>query len=204
MLFKNEDVFKPISLLSGGEKARVALCKLSLGGHNVLLLDEPTNHLDMDSREVLEDALKEFNGTLIVISHDRYFINKLADTIWVLENRKIMEYKGNYDQYQEQLKQQQAPVEEKGITKTQEIKQKKKEKQIRDEIKQQKQRLTLTEKEISATEEEIIKIERLFTDPATYEQTDRVNELNARYKQYKDQLEELYIRWEELSNNLDA
>lgn len=89
----------PISTLSGGEKGRVALTKLMLKKDNVLLLDEPTNHLDMDSREVLEDALENFPGTILAISHDRYFINRFATKVCVLEAGGVKEYLGNYDDY---------------------------------------------------------------------------------------------------------
>ena len=87
MLFKGEDVFKLISSLSGGERARVALIKLALGENNVLIMDEPTNHLDMESREILEEALSAFSGTIIMVSHDRYFINRLADSVWEMDER---------------------------------------------------------------------------------------------------------------------
>lgn len=98
-LFKDDSVFKEILKLSGGEKARVSLLKLMLKGGNLLLLDEPTNHLDITSREALEAALRDYPGTLFIISHDRYLINKLADRIYELKSEKIKEYAGNYDYY---------------------------------------------------------------------------------------------------------
>lgn len=103
-LFKGEDVFKPLSKMSGGERARVSLLKLMLRGSNFLLLDEPTNHLDASSREELEKTLGEYSGTLLIISHDRYFINKLADRILVLSKNGVKEYLGNYDYYLERSK----------------------------------------------------------------------------------------------------
>ena len=99
LLFFKEDVFKQIKHLSGGEKARVTLGKLLLNNSNFLLLDEPTNHLDLYTSEILEDALKEYPGTICVISHDRYFLNEVCDNIWKLENTQILEYIGNYDDY---------------------------------------------------------------------------------------------------------
>ena len=100
-LFKNEDVFKTVKLLSGGEKARLSLLKMMLKGSNTLILDEPTNHLDIDAREVFEDAIKEFEGTVIVVSHDRYFLNKVPDKIFELTREGITQYLGNYDYYVE-------------------------------------------------------------------------------------------------------
>lgn len=97
--FFNEDVFKKVGMLSGGEKGRLSLCKLMLSDSNFLLLDEPTNHLDMESREILEDALNRYTGTVLYISHDRYFLNKCSDRILELWDEKITNYLGNYDEY---------------------------------------------------------------------------------------------------------
>ncbi len=97
--FKGEDVFKEISLLSGGEKGRVVLTEILLKQANFLILDEPTNHLDIASKEVLEDALNQFDGTIFFISHDRYFINKVATRVIELTNNKAISYDGNYDTY---------------------------------------------------------------------------------------------------------
>ena len=98
-LFENEDVFKKISSLSGGERAKVAILKLILSQSNFLLLDEPTNHLDIDSKEVLEEALVNYTGTIFTISHDRYFLNKVVDKILVLGENGVDKYLGNYDYY---------------------------------------------------------------------------------------------------------
>jgi len=98
-LFRGDDVFKHVSELSGGERARIAILKLMLSGANMLLLDEPTNHLDISSCEALENALLNYDGTLFVISHDRYLINKLADRIYYLTPDGVKEYRGSYDAY---------------------------------------------------------------------------------------------------------
>ena len=98
-LFKGDDVFKLMKELSGGERARIALLKLMLGGHNLLLLDEPTNHLDAFSREELENTLINYSGTMFIVSHDRYFINKLSSRILELTADGVTEYLGNYDYY---------------------------------------------------------------------------------------------------------
>src|SRR5260370_1208948 len=99
-LFSRDDVFKPISALSGGERSRVALAKLTLQGSNLLLLDEPTNHLDLQSRQFLEEVLGDFEGTLLFVSHDRYFVDSLATKVWVIEDGSILvPYLGNYTEY---------------------------------------------------------------------------------------------------------
>ena len=98
-LFRGEEVSKPVSMLSGGERARVAILKLMLTRANLLLLDEPTNHLDIASREALEQALLDYEGTLLMVSHDRYFINKLADRVVAFQNGSLIEVAGNYDDY---------------------------------------------------------------------------------------------------------
>ena len=98
-LFTGDDVFKPIQALSGGEKGRVSLAKLMLSEANFLILDEPTNHLDITSKEILEEALSNYEGTVLYVSHDRYFINKTATRILDLTNQKLVNYIGNYDYY---------------------------------------------------------------------------------------------------------
>ena len=119
-LFSGDDVFDTIESLSGGERGRVALTKLMLQKDNLLLLDEPTNHLDMDSREVLEDALQDFPGTILAISHDRYFINRFADRVMVMNADGVVEYLGNFDDYIEKRDRPRPPVNTSGpeVTKT--------------------------------------------------------------------------------------
>ena len=117
-LFTGDDVLAPVSTLSGGERGRVLLTKLMLRQDNFLILDEPTNHLDMDSREMLETALLGFEGTLLTVSHDRYFINRIADRVLVMEPDGVTEYLGNYDDYLEKLAQKNAPEEELAPQKT--------------------------------------------------------------------------------------
>jgi len=98
-LFSRDDVFKAIGTLSGGERSRVALAKLTLQGSNFMILDEPTNHLDLQSRQLLEEVLSEFDGTLLFVSHDRYFIDRLATKVWAIEDGMLYPYMGNYTEY---------------------------------------------------------------------------------------------------------
>ena len=150
-LFEGEEVFKKISTLSGGERARVAILKLILSNANLLLLDEPTNHLDIDSKEVLEEALSSYTGTIFTISHDRYFLNTVVDKVLVLDENGITEYLGNYDYYIEKKKQVQEMntvevIEEK--TKTQLKEEKRKEREQREAEKKNRVKRQNIEKEI--------------------------------------------------------
>jgi ATPase components of ABC transporters with duplicated ATPase domains len=147
-LFIGDDLFKEVSTLSGGEKARLSLLKLMLSNANFLLMDEPTNHLDIDSKEVLEDALNMYSGTVFVISHDRYFLNQIATKIYELTQDGIFEYLGNYDYYLEKKKElnEEEPVEEEK-TKTQIKLEKKKEKELIQKEREQRERQKSLEKQ---------------------------------------------------------
>ncbi len=196
-LFTGDDVLMPISTLSGGEKGRVALTKLMLRKDNVLLLDEPTNHLDMDSREVLEDALENFPGTILAISHDRYFINRFADKVCVLETDGVKEYLGNYDDYFEKINREQpADSETAGMTRTAIEKEKRKSREEEKRIKERKMALANAEKAIAAAEDEAADIEAQLADPATYADTDKAAALAKAYQAKKDEIDRLYAEWE--------
>jgi len=189
----------PISTLSGGEKGRVALTKLMLRKDNVLLLDEPTNHLDMDSREVLEDALENFPGTILAISHDRYFINRFATKVCVLEKDGLKEYLGNYDDYFEKINRQQEPDgETAGMTRTAIEKEKRKSREEEKRIKERKLALANAEKAIAVAEDEAAGIEAMLADPATYQDAEKAAQLAKDYQAKKEEIERLYARWEEL------
>ena len=199
-LFTGDDVLMPISTLSGGEKGRVALTKLMLKKDNVLLLDEPTNHLDMDSREVLEDALENFPGTILAISHDRYFINRFATKVCVLEAGGVKEYLGNYDDYFEKINRQQAPDSENaGMTKTAMDKEKRKSREEEKRIREKKNAIAAAEKAIAAAEEEAAEMEAQLADPATYQDAEKAAQLAKAYQLKKDEIERRYAEWEELS-----
>ena len=201
-LFTGEDVFKPIRMLSGGEKGRVALTALMLRKDNLLLLDEPTNHLDMDSREVLEDALAGFGGTIIAVSHDRYFINRVADRIIEMRPDGVTEYMGNYDDY---LEKKNRPTEQEaagGKTKTELEKEKRREKQSRQALRQLKVRAQEAEKAVGDKEEEIASLEAQMADPALYADAQRAAEVQRSYQRAKDELAALYEAWEQAEAQL--
>ena len=196
-LFTGDEVLMPISTLSGGEKGRVALTKLMLRKDNVLLLDEPTNHLDMDSREVLEDALENFPGTILAISHDRYFINRFADKVCVLEKDGVKEYLGNYDDYFEKINREQAPDSEyAGMTRTAMEKEKRKSREEEKRIKERKLALQNAEKAIAAAEDEAADLEMQLADPATYADPDKAAALAKAYQAKKEEIDRLYAEWE--------
>lgn len=194
-LFTGDEVMEKVSTLSGGEKGRVALTKLMLRQDNLLLLDEPTNHLDMDSREVLEDALADFGGTILAVSHDRYFINRFADKVWVLDENGIQEYLGNYDDYQEKINRQQPPDSElAGITRTELDKQKRKSREEKLRAQQAKEALLQLEKQIADTEEEIARLEAYLATAEAYTAPDSQETLK-KYSRLKERLDEMYENW---------
>ena len=196
-LFTGDDVFQPIKTLSGGEKGRVALTALMLRKDNLLLLDEPTNHLDMDSREVLEDALSDFGGTIITVSHDRYFINRIANRILEMRPEGVVEYMGNYDDYVEKKNQ---PVEQEAVagkTRTELEKEKRREKQSKQALRQLKARAQEAEKAIGVKEEEIAQMEAQMADPALYADAEKAAAVQKSYQQAQRDLQALYEAWEE-------
>ena len=203
-LFTGDDVFQPIKTLSGGEKGRVALTSLMLRKDNLLLLDEPTNHLDMDSREVLEDALSEFGGTIITVSHDRYFINRIADRVIEMRSDGVTEYIGNYDDY---LEKKNRPVEQEtvaGKTKTELEKEKRKEKLSKQAMRQRKVRAQEAEKAVGQKEEEIAQLEELMADPELYTDPQRAAQVQRAYQQAQNDLLLLYEQWEQAEAELNS
>lgn len=199
-LFTGDEVFAPVSTLSGGERGRVALTELMLRKDNVLLLDEPTNHLDMDSREVLEEALVGFPGTIIAISHDRYFINRFAEKVCVLNESGFAEYLGNYDEYFEKISREQEPDGElQGKTRTAIEKEKKKSRDEERKARELKESIKRTEQQISETEKEIKKLEELMSDPATYQDRELSERISRDYREAEARQELLYEEWERLT-----
>ena len=200
-LFEGEEVFKKISTLSGGERARVAILKLILSNANLLLRDEPTNHLDIDSKEVLEEALSSYTGTIFTISHDRYFLNTVVDKVLVLDENGITEYLGNYDYYIEKKKQVQEMntvevVEEK--TKTQLKEEKRKEREQREAEKKNRVKRQNIEKEIEETEAKIEEMDVLLCQEEVYSNPEKSKDVSLQKASLEEKLSALYEEWEPL------
>jgi ATP-binding cassette subfamily F protein 3 len=198
-LFQGEDVFKPVSKLSGGEKGRVSLSKLMLSDSNLLILDEPTNHLDINSREALEDALLGFDGTILAVSHDRYFINKMATRILEFDNRSLKDIDGNYSFYLDYRSKPEkygaSEAQEKASAAKQEFLDSKEEKARQRRLEKQ---LADTENEITATEERLKKMDEEMLK--ANEECDHVMlmQLHEEQENLTKRLEELYELWEQL------
>ena len=199
-LFKGDEVFKPLKKMSGGERARVSLLKLMLDGSNFLLLDEPTNHLDSASREQLESTLKEYKGTMLVISHDRYFINKLADRVLVMEKHGLTEYLGNYDNYLEKAKNEVQEEEKTTAEKTSKAKNDYQlQKQKQSEERKRKTQLAKTEKLIEQLENDIEETNALLQSQEVISDYERLMELTSKLEELNGQIEKAYDVWVELS-----
>ena len=209
-LFSGDDVLKPVRSLSGGEKARVALAKLMLQKANFLILDEPTNHLDLDSKEVLENALIDYPGTLLFVSHDRYFINRIATRVLELSQDHAEEYLGDYDYYTEKKAQQLELEEMKRQEKEQaqpagKVKQDTKrtyeeEKEWKKKERQRLRRIEEIEAAVSSAEEKISANEELLCDPEVYQDHEKVQTIHAENEALNQELEQLLAEWEELSS----
>ena len=198
-LFKGDEVYKNLSECSGGERARVALLKLMLGKFNFLLLDEPTNHLDAFSREELEKTLSSYEGTMLIVSHDRYFINKLADRILELNPNGVREYLGSYDEYIEKKAQlSEAKPEEKTEKPVKKVNDYKLKKEQQSRLRKARTKLAKCEEEIENTETEISEIEAALGS-SDYEELLR---LTALLEEKTNQRDALYNEWEELSSLL--
>jgi ATP-binding cassette subfamily F protein 3 len=199
-LFFGDDVFKPISALSGGEKGRLALLKLMMARPALLLLDEPTNHLDMDSREALEDALIDFDGTILFVSHDRYFINRVATRVLELKNGEMSAFEGNWTDYQAFLEARRSTAAQPayisdGLTKTEAARRRRAEREEEQRAKETQQRVAQIEKEIAQAEQRLKQIETALAEPAELADTDIVA-LSGEHEAVQRQLEELMDRWE--------
>ncbi|BDH63380.1 ABC transporter ATP-binding protein [Lysinibacillus sp. PLM2] len=208
-LFSGDDVTKTVNSLSGGEKARLALAKLMMQKANLLILDEPTNHLDLDSKEILENALMDYPGTLLFVSHDRYFINRIATKVVELSSEGAFEYLGDYDYYIEK-KQELEELAQMKVTESQKaetivVKQttskidkeaKKRERQLRRSIEQ-------LETEMAEINEEISKIEEELCKPDIFQNHEKVLELQTQLDNFKSEYENLELHWLDLNEELE-
>ncbi|MCM3546771.1 ABC-F family ATP-binding cassette domain-containing protein [Priestia megaterium] len=203
-LFSGDDVLKIVSTLSGGEKARLALAKLMLQKANFLILDEPTNHLDLDSKQVLENALIDYPGTLLFVSHDRYFINRIANKIAELSPEGVEEFLGDYDYYVEkkaeieeikELENIKAHEERTVKVDKQSYKQDKEQKKL---IRQRTRRIEEIETEVNKLEAAQAENEELLCDPEIYQNHEEVSRLNGENEKISSQLSTLMEEWEEL------
>ncbi|MCR5256159.1 MAG: ABC-F type ribosomal protection protein [Acetatifactor sp.] len=207
-LFTGDDVFKQINKLSGGERGRLSLAKLMLSNANFLILDEPTNHLDIMSKEILEDALNNYEGTVLYVSHDRYFINRTAGRILELTGNKFVNYIGNYDYYLEKHEDvmkanfgDNSPVQAQTTNTVSESKtdwQTQKEEKAR--LQKQEKELKKCEAEIEKNEAELKTVEEMLSDPALGTDLPKLQELSKRQAELKDILNKLYEDWELLAN----
>ena len=210
-LFSGEDVDKAVGVLSGGEKARLALAKMLVRPANLLLLDEPTNHLDLRSREVLEDALDEYDGTLVVVSHDRYFINRISTSIAEVGDGKVDVYPGDYDTFVERRRRVEAEDEAaadaaddepaRARQGARELKRAEAEERNRRYREKQaaEQRLAPIEAEIAAIEERVRELAALQADPSVYRDARRAKDIGRERQEAEERLRALYSRWEEIA-----
>lgn len=211
VLLTGENVFKPISVLSGGERAKLCFAIMALNRGNVLVLDEPTNHLDLSTKEVLEDALAEFGGTIILVSHDRYLLNKVASRIIEIKHDEVNSYEGNFDAYSEavnaarQLKMQsEAEIkraeEEKAYKENKARQYRSKEQRAADA--QKRNRIRELEKEIEDTEVLIFELENAISDPEIASDYSKMSEKCKELEEAKTALDEKMDEWAELSDQL--
>lgn len=208
-LFTGDDVFKKIKVLSGGEKSRVALAKTLISEANFLVLDEPTNHLDIQSVNILIQALQQYEGSYIIVSHDRYFISQTANKIWYIEDMDVKEYPGTYDEYVYWMakKQVNASAKEEAIKK-----EKKEKKPVRNETEQKelKNQRKKLEKELEELEDQIMKLENKkkqweeeLTKPEVYADVNKMMEANQAYEKVKQEIADIQEVWDKMAVEID-
>jgi ATP-binding cassette, subfamily F, member 3 len=211
-LFTGDDVLKVVNTLSGGEKARLALAKLMMQKSNLLIMDEPTNHLDLDSKEVLEGALADYPGTILFVSHDRYFMNKVSTQVLEMADKQILSYLGNYDYFIEKKQENQeiaaleAMAEE---TKQRTVMSENKssyhqDKAIKREIRKRERRISELEEKIVELETEIETNETLLTDPTIFQDYQKAQEITEKNEELQATLLEVMEEWEILSEEQES
>ena len=206
-LFSGDDVFKPIGALSGGERSRVALAKLTLQGSNLLILDEPTNHLDLQSRQFLEEVLSDFEGTLLFVSHDRYFIDSLATKVWAIEDGVLIPYMGNYTDYRTKKQPilldvptsvvKKAPVAAKPPAPV--VKQSSKR-----PPKAKVRTVEDVERDIEKAEAQVKTVEAALSEAALNADGEQLTQLSTEYEQARAHVDELLAEWERLADEVGA
>lgn len=212
-LFSNDDVFKKIKVLSGGEKSRVALAKTLISESNFLLLDEPTNHLDMQSVNILIQALQQFEGSFLIVSHDRHFVKEVANKIWYIENYEIKEYPGTYEEF-EWWWQKNEKDKDKQVNSTAEVKQKAAEKparnnengewkELQNQLKKALKELEELESRISLFESEKAKLEKELAKPEIFGNPDKLQEINLIYEKNNQSLTTATKQWEDLAVSIE-
>ena len=206
-LFTDDDVFKKIKVLSGGEKSRVALAKSLISEANFLMMDEPTNHLDFLSVNILVQALQQYLGTFVIVSHDRHFISQIANKIWYIQNKEIKEYPGTYKEYehwQQSRLQKPQQVAIKKETKPKGVKTKSKTVGQENELKKLQKELSIVERHIEKAEQSKAKIEEEMSLPEVYGDFEKLGEKNKFLQQIEVELESNHARWEALAEKIDA
>ncbi len=209
-LFSNEEVYKKIKVLSGGEKSRVALAKTLISEANFLLLDEPTNHLDFQSVNILIQALQQYEGTFITVSHDRHFIKGVANKIWYIEQHEIKEYPGTYEEYEfwrsQQVTQEAAAPVQKSVKPVAETPSKSKEdtQQVKRELKKLEDQLQVVEKEIHQLEVQKQDLEVKLAEPTLYLNEVEAQKIQTSYQQVQSSLEKVNATWEQLVDQIST
>ena len=207
-MFTGEDVFKRVLDLSGGEKGRLSLAKLMLSEANLIILDEPTNHLDMASKEILENAINNYTGTVLYVSHDRYFINQTANRILELTNTKLINYLGNYDYYEEKKeeltatfapKEEKAKAEKTTSSNKQDYLERKAEAA---RIRKLKNDISKVEEKIKKYEDRLNELDEMVADPSVSTNSAKLNEIGKEQNEISDKLDKLMEEWEILSDQL--
>lgn len=195
-MFYQDDIERQIKLLSGGEKVRLALCKILKNGPNLLLLDEPTNHMDIVGKESLENLLKAYKGTVLVVSHDRYFVNKIADSLLIFENGNVRYFKGTYQEYLDSK-----PQIEEQIINTEKKDKKDNSQYLENKEKNRiKNKINKLENEIAKREEKIVQIQQEMMSEEVCTSYTKLAELQEKVQKFENEIEERMIEWEELSN----
>ncbi|MBO3697643.1 ABC-F family ATP-binding cassette domain-containing protein [Roseivirga sp. E12] len=208
-LFQNDEVFKKIKVLSGGEKSRVALSKTLLSEANFLMMDEPTNHLDFLSVNILTQALQQYEGTFVIVSHDRHFVSQIANKIWYIEDGELKVYPGTYDEYEYWQSQKEKQTVAQNTKPKTETKPKVSQPKPRDneeekELKRLKKELSAIETKIEVLEAEVSSIEEELSKPEVFGDPDLLAEKSQLHQVSKDKLEALHIEWEEFATKIDT